>query len=68
MSRVRYVVDTSAFAWSSKPAVRHVLEPLVAAGQIALCGPVAFELGYAARNRSDHDAVQEALTAYRRCP
>ncbi len=68
MSRVRYVVDTSAFARSSKPIVRQVLGPLASAGRIALCGPVAFELGHAARNRSDHDAIQEAITAYPTVP
>jgi predicted nucleic acid-binding protein len=41
-----------------------VLGPLAAEGKVALCPPVVFELGFAARNRSDYHALMERLQGF----
>ena len=42
--------------------------PLVAQGRVAVCAPVAFELGYSARSLSDHEAVMSRLRAFESVP
>lgn len=64
MARVRYVADTSVFARLVKPAVAAVFAPLAAAREVAVTGPVAFELGYAARSAADYDALTSRLQAF----
>ena len=64
MPRVRYLVDTSVLTRLTKPPVLTVFAPLAAAGNVAVCAPVAFELGYSARNRQDHAALMERLPAF----
>lgn len=64
MARLRYVADTSVFARLTKPPVAAAFAPLAAQGAVALCAPVAFELGYAARSPSDYREVAERLAAF----
>ena len=64
MSWARYLADTSVFARLVKPVVAAAFAPLAASGQVALCPPVAFELGYSARSRADYEAVADRLLAF----
>ncbi len=64
MARAIYLADTSAFARFTKPAVVAAVGPLIAQGQVAVCRPVIFELGYSARNLADHGALLERLEAF----
>ena len=68
VARAHYLADTSVFARLAKPEVAAAVGPLVARGQIALCAPVEFELGYSARNRGDHDAIMDRLSAFESAP
>jgi len=62
--RVRYLVDTSVLSRLTKLPVATAFTPLAAAGNVAVCAPVAFELGYSARNRRDYAALMERLAAF----
>lgn len=42
--------------------------PLAAAGEIALCAPVVFELGVTARSPDDYQTLMNGLAAYDRLP
>lgn len=64
MARTLYLADTSVFARLDKPRVRAAFAPLAAEGRVALCPPVAFELGFSARNHDDHQAVADRLLAF----
>ncbi len=68
MARAVYLADTSAFARLGKPHVAAAIAPLVAEGRIALCAPVAFELGFSARSAADHDAVMSRIDAFESVP
>ena len=68
MARLRYLVDTSVFARLSKPAVAAAFAPLAAEGQVGLCPPVAFELGFSARNHADYLALSERLGSFATVP
>ena len=68
VARAVYLADTSAFARLSKPHVAAAVAPLVAEGSIALCAPVAFELGFSARSAADHDAVMSHIDAFESVP
>lgn len=68
MASTRYLVDTSVFARLTKPPVAAALAPLVAQGQVALCAPVAFELGFSARNPEDYRAVADRLSSFHPVP
>lgn len=68
MASTRYLVDTSVFARLTKPSVAAALAPLVAQGQVALCAPVAFELGFSARNPDDYRAVADRLSSFQPVP
>ncbi len=62
MARTRYLADTSVFARLAKPGVAAAFAPLAADGQVGMCAPVAFELGYSARNPKDYrDSGESAL-------
>jgi predicted nucleic acid-binding protein len=65
---VRYLVDTSVFARLTKPAVAAASVPLAAGRQVALSNPVAFELGYAARNPDDYREVADRLQSFPAVP
>ena len=64
MARLQYLADTSVFASLSKPAVAAAFAPLVAEGRIGVCAPVAFELGFSARNHQDYLALSERLGSF----
>lgn len=64
----RYVADTSVFARLTKPLVSAVFAPLAAQNHIAVCPPVAFELGYSARSVDDYRTVMDLLLAFPQIP
>jgi hypothetical protein len=64
VGQARYLVDTSVLARLAHPPVRSAVGPLAVAGRIAVCAPVVFELGFAARNGEQHEALLERITAY----
>ena len=68
MARAAYLADTSAFSRLGRPRVAAAFAPLVAQGRVALCSPVAFELGYSARNASDHNEIMSRVDAYESAP
>lgn len=68
MARATYLADTSAFTRLAKAHVAAAIAPLVAEGRVALCAPVAFELGFSARNASDHEAIMSRIDAFQQAP
>lgn len=48
----------------TKAAVAAAFAPLAAEGQVGVCGPVAFEVCYSARNRQDYMLLSERLTSF----
>lgn len=64
MPSVRYVADTSVFARLTKPIVAARFAPLAATASVAICAPVAFEIGYSARSHDDYVAITDRLTAF----
>jgi predicted nucleic acid-binding protein len=64
MARTRYLADTSVFARLTKPAVAAAFAPLAAQGQVAMCPPVAFELGYSARTPADYRELAAGLASF----
>ena len=68
MAPVRYLADTSVFARLAKPSVAAAFAPLVAEGRVAVCAPVAFELGYAARDPGDYQALEDRLASFPPAP
>jgi len=63
-----YLADTSVFARLSKTPVAAAFGPLAAAGAVALCAPVVFELGFAAQSGKDHEDLMERLLAFASVP
>lgn len=68
MARTRYVADTSVFARLSRPLVAAAFAPLAAEGLVGVCAPVAFELGFSARNAADHRQLSQRLAAFPAVP
>ena len=68
MVLAEYLVDTSAFARLSQPRVGAAFAPLAAAGRVAVCAPVAFELGFTARNAAEHADIMSRLEAFEAAP
>jgi predicted nucleic acid-binding protein len=64
VSTARYLADTSVFARLSKPVVAAAFARLAVGGHVALCSPVAFELGYAARGKDDHENLVTRLGGF----
>ena len=64
MASVEYLVDTSVFARLTKPVVVARFAPLAASARVAICAPVAFEVGYSARNRADYVALTDRLASF----
>lgn len=64
MARRRYLADTSVFARLTKAAVVAVFAPLAAEGRVGVCGPVAFEVCYSARNSADYVALSDRLRSF----
>lgn len=53
-----HLADTSALARLHRPEVAAVLGPLIAAGLIATCGVIEFEIGWATRTGAEFDQVR----------
>jgi predicted nucleic acid-binding protein len=68
MARIRYLVDTSVFARLAKPAVAAAFAPYAATGQVGICAPVAFEIGYSAKSHDDYLIVAERLLSFTAVP
>ena len=68
MPRTLYLADTSALSRLSKPIVASTAAPLIAEGRIAVCAPVAFELGFSAQRPADHRELMEVLAAFPHIP
>ena len=68
MARAVYLADTSAFIRITSPNVAAAFAPLVAEGRVALCAPVAFELGFSARSVADHNAIMSRVDAFESVP
>ncbi len=68
MGRATYLVDSSVLTRLGKAGVAEVFTPLAAAGEIALCAPVVFELGVTARSPDDYRTLMDGLAAYDRSP
>lgn len=64
MAQAHYLADTSVFARLPKATVVAAFAPLAAAGRVAICAPVAFELGYSARNADDYRLLTDRLQAF----
>ncbi|MFJ3217095.1 PIN domain nuclease [Kitasatospora sp. NPDC086801] len=60
----RFLIDKSAFARYSKPAVRSVLSPLISRGLVATCGAVELEIMDSARSKADAVRIREGLGAF----
>jgi len=61
---LNFVVDTSVIKRLGHPAVRHVVEPLAAAGELARARITDLEIGYSARNKPEWDRLISALGAF----
>ena len=68
VARAAYLADTSAFSRLAQPHVAAAFAPLVAQGLVALCAPVAFELGFSARSAADHEAIMSRIDAFESAP
>lgn len=64
-----FLADKSALTRrETRPEVREVLEPLLIAGEIAICGIVDLEVLYSARDRATYRSLVEALRGMPRVP
>ena len=68
MSSVEFLADTSVFARLSKPVVAARFAPLAATASVAICAPVAFEIGYSARSHDDYVAITDRLASFPSLP
>lgn len=68
MARATHLADTSALARFDRSHVVASAAARIAAGQIALCAPVIYELGFSARTAADYDAAATRLDAFERAP
>lgn len=59
-----HVVDTSVLTRLTKSTVRPVVGALLAAGQVARCALSDLEIGYAARNSDEWDALHRAVKQF----
>jgi predicted nucleic acid-binding protein len=59
---VSFLADKSALArQETRPEVREIVEPLLLAGEIAICGIVELELLFSATGRSSYRVLVKAL-------
>lgn len=61
-----FLLDTSVLKRLGHPAVRTVVEPLAASGQLGRPSICDLEVGYSARNAGEWDRLVEALDAFDR--
>ena len=68
----RFIIDHSVWArLGTSPAVVRAFRDIVEAhspASIWVCPPTVTEIGFSARNGSEHDSVWTALSAFRDCP
>jgi predicted nucleic acid-binding protein len=64
----KYLVDTSVLARLSKPNVALAFSPFASSGQVGICAPVAFEIGFSARTHADYVSVADRLFAFTQIP
>lgn len=68
MARSQLLVDTSVLTRLTKPAVAQAFTPLAAAGRVALCAPVVFEMGFTAPSPMRYRQLVDGLAAYDQVP
>ena len=68
VARATHLADTSAFGRFQRREVREAALPMVASGQVALCAPVIYELGFSARNAADYDEIMMRVAAFEVAP
>jgi len=68
VAKATHLADTSAFTRLGNPTVRAAAAPLIAAGRVALCTPVVFELGFSARNPGDYEELISRTGAFEIAP
>lgn len=61
---LKFLLDTSVIKRLDDPAVRQVVEPLAAAGELARARITDLEVGYSARNEPEWDRLVAALGAF----
>jgi hypothetical protein len=61
---LRFLVDTSVLKRLGNAAVRQVVEPLAAAGELARVSICDLEVGYSGRNAAEWDRLVGALDAF----
>jgi len=61
---LKFLVDTSVIKQLAQPTVRHVVEPLATAGQLARARITDLEVGYSARNELEWDRLVAALGVF----
>jgi predicted nucleic acid-binding protein len=64
----RYLVDTSVLSRLAKAVVAARFTPLATAGAVAVCAPVAFEVGFSARTAADNRLVLDQLASFPHAP
>ena len=66
----RYLIDKSALARRTKPAIREVVDPLHLRGQLAITGAVKIEMMHSARGKAEAARLAGFLGAfdYLHCP
>ncbi|MEW2546603.1 PIN domain nuclease [Streptomyces sp. NPDC047002] len=60
----RYLIDKSALARWTKPAVKEVLRPLHERSLLAVCGPTEYEMIHSARDRAEAVRISTWLHAF----
>jgi len=61
---LKFPIDTSVIKRLGQPSVRHAVEPLAAAGEVARARITDLEAGYSARNATERDSLMAALDAF----
>ncbi len=61
---LRFLIDTSVVKRLGRPAVRRIVEPLAAAGELGRPSICDLEVGYSARNAGEWDRLVGALEAF----
>jgi predicted nucleic acid-binding protein len=61
---LEYLIDTSVVFRLRAPAVRAIVEPLVAAGRVGRAGIMDLEVGYGSRNAREWDNAQNDLSVF----
>ncbi len=68
MARATHLADTSALARFDRPNVVASAAARIAAGQVALCAPVIYELGFSARTSANYDEIAARSDSFEQAP